>query len=358
MPKKNKANRSLKPLYVFYALIALVVVLTVIFKDMLFPFLAAILLAYVLNPIVSFFERRRIHRLIAISALFVVFGGVIYLLSSVFIVRAGEEVFSMYAKLPKISGKIQRLADNISGIVSQTLPLVDKADLSSRLLSNISGVTERLGEYLVKIFSTAMTGLGAIAGGIKNVLIVVFVSFFILKDWNRIRKKLEGIVPGKYAALVKSLMTNVNIQIGRYLRGQLLVACSVGLLSFLGLTVLGFEYAFLLGLIAGVTNLVPLLGPAAGIAAGLLISFFSPQPYLFNILKVVSVLLAVQLLDNTLLSPMIIGKSVKIHPVTVMLVILFGAELMGIFGMLIAVPCYVSLKAVGFELYRYFAKAP
>ena len=130
----------------------------------------------------------------------------------------------------------------------------------------------------------------------------------------------------------------------------------MGTIATGGLLLFNFEYAYLLGVVAGITNLVPLLGPISAIIVGLIVSFFSPQPYLASAIKIISILTVVQMIDEVLISPLVIGKSVKIHPVSVIMSIYFGGYFMGIIGMFIAIPVYVSLKAVLTELHSTLQK--
>lgn len=350
--KGKKGKENAKKMLVAYAVLGTALILVVIFKNLVSPFILAFLLAYILSPIVNYFERKKFNRLFVTLVIFVIFAVMAFFIVSIFVGAIGDEVKEIEKKLPVITEKVNASIDNLTRL----FPSTDKNILQKKIIPKISGLTEVTGEYLINTFSTLMNWFGGLLGGITSVIVVIFVSFFLLKDWNKIFLRLEKAIPFAYRILVTKLVTSVNFQVGRYIRGQLLVSVCVGIVATGGLMLFKFEYAYLLGAVAGITNLVPLLGPISAISVGLIVSVFSPDPYLICAIKVVSVLTVVQIIDEVLISPLIIGKSVKIHPVTVIISIYFGGYFMGIMGMLICIPVYVSMKAVLTELHNTLLK--
>ncbi|OGF50680.1 MAG: hypothetical protein A2231_08045 [Candidatus Firestonebacteria bacterium RIFOXYA2_FULL_40_8] len=344
--KGQKGKSNARKMLVAYAVLGAILLLVIIFKELFSPFILAFLLAYIMSPVVNYFERKKFNRLFVTITMFVLFAVLAVFFVNVFIGAIGDEVKAIEKKLPIITEKVNDSINN----VTRLFPSTDKTVLQKKIIPKLTGITEVTGEYLISTFSTLVNWFGGLLGGITSVIVIVFVSFFLLKDWNKFLAALEGLVPAQYSVLVKKVSTAVNFQVGRYIRGQLLVAMSVGIIATGGLLLVGFEYAYLLGAVAGITNLVPLLGPISAITVGLIVSVFSPQPYIICAIKVISVLTLVQIIDEVLISPLVIGKSVKIHPVTVIMCIYLGGYFMGIIGMLICIPVYVSMKSVLNEL--------
>ena len=331
-----------------FLLVVLIIVIIFAFylRSVLIPFLLSIIIAYVLNPIVGYFENKKVKRIFVVSALFVIFILTATLLINALTGIIGKEISNINEKLPMISSKLDGIAGEIAEQIKKIAPDVDSEELKNKILLNISSIPENTGEYIARLFSTLASGLGGILGGIMNVLIVMFASFFLLKDWKKVISAVKNTIPIRFLPVVNILGIRANDQVSNYIRGQLIVASLVGILSTLGLLLFGFEYAFIVGAVAGVTNLIPLLGPVAGACVGVVLSVFTLGSFFSSALKVLSVLVVVHLLDNTLISPLVIGKNVKIHPVTVLLALAIGSYLMGILGMLIAVPAYTSLKVI------------
>ncbi|OGF45459.1 MAG: hypothetical protein A2452_10810 [Candidatus Firestonebacteria bacterium RIFOXYC2_FULL_39_67] len=343
----QKGKNNTKIMLITYAVLSAALALVIIFKELVSPFILAFLLAYIMSPVVNYFERKNFNRLFVTISIFVLFAVIVFFFVNIFIDAIGDEVSAIQKKLPVITEKVNTSIDNITGL----FPSTGKTVLQKRIVPKLTGITEVTGEYLITTFSTLMNWFGGVLGGITSAFVLLFIAFFLLKDWNKISTGFLKAFPVQYSILAKKLLAPVNVQIGRYIRGQLLVAASVGIIATGGLLLFGFEYAYLLGAVAGITNLVPLLGPISAIIVGLIVSVFSPQPYLICAIKVISVLTVVQIIDEVLISPIIIGKSVKIHPITVITTIYFGGYFMGIIGMLIAIPVYVLLKSILTEVH-------
>lgn len=350
MKKSSKIKESvlLAKRNSIFLLVSVILALVFAFylRSVLMPFLLAVIISYLFNPIVGYFENKKVKRIFVVLTLFIIFIAAVTLLMNVFTGVIGNEISNIKDKLPLVSSKVDGIAGKIAELVNKVAPDVSSEKLKTKILLKVSSIPENTGEYISRIFSTLASGIGGILGGVLNGLIVMVASFFLLKDWKKIVAAVKSIIPAKYIVIVDVLGKKVNEQVSNYVRGQLIVASLVGVIATLGLLLLGFEYAFLVGAVAGITNLVPLLGPITGMCVGVVLSVFTPGPFFSSALKVLSVLAVVQLLDNTLISPMVIGKNVKIHPVTVLMALAIGSYLMGVWGMLIAVPAYASLKVI------------
>jgi predicted PurR-regulated permease PerM len=181
------------------------------------------------------------------------------------------------------------------------------------------------------------------------------LTYYILRDFPNLQEATARLVPRDHRARTLGFLSRYDELLGEYLRGQLLVATFVGIATGLGFWVVGFPNAVLLGVVAGVFNIVPYLGLVVSLVPALLIAFLSP-PLWLSLLKVAGVFFAVQSLDSYLLSPRIIGSRVGLHPVWVMLAIIAFGSFFGIVGLLVAIPLAVLIKMlIGRTVDRYRA---
>jgi len=185
--------------------------------------------------------------------------------------------------------------------------------------------------------------VSAAFGQLLNLVLVPFLFFYILKDIDRIKSALRRLLVTRDGWLSLENIGRIDNILSGYIRGQLMVCLVVAVLTGTALSVLGIPYALILGLVAGVLNLVPYIGLAITLVLGLLVGIFSPSP-LITCIKIVVVIEAVQILEGAVLSPRIVGEKVGLHPVWVMLSILIFSHFWGFVGLLIAVPFAAIIK--------------
>jgi predicted PurR-regulated permease PerM len=350
--KKTKINIRL--LIVFLSFFVLLFLLYIL-REVMLPFVIALILAYLISPLVNFLERRGARRIFSIILIFVVLAAAAIVGTGLFIDYAGREALTIQKKFPQITEKIGSFVKEFSDYVSRLAPVLDKEELKGALIKGTVKVSENMGGYIAKYFSAFLESLGWLFSRVLNLFVILFVLFFLLKDWVKIKAAAIRSINTKYRSPVTKLATNINLQVSNYIRGQIMVAVLVGILSTAGLFLLGFDFAFILGAIVGLTNLIPVMGPLMGVFVGLLMSVFSAQPFLISATEVVAVFAIVHILDNTIISPLVIGFKVRIHPITVVLSLSLGWYFLGIIGMFIAIPFYTSMKLILTEMYKYYS---
>ena len=216
-------------------------------------------------------------------------------------------------------------------------------------------LAELIREHGERLMSTMLGGttlfIGGVISGLTFVVIVPFVAFFFLKEGRRLTRCLMALVPNAYFELCLNLMYQANRQIGNYIRGQLLAVLVVAVLAISGLSILGVYYAVPLGLLAGLANVIPFLGPLIGIVCSSIVALATGGG-LAMVAKVIVMFLLIQLIDNVLIQPTMVAKSVELHPLVVLFVVMVGSQLMGIVGMLIAVPLTGIAKVSGQTIYE------
>ena len=216
-------------------------------------------------------------------------------------------------------------------------------------------LAELIREYGERLMQTMLGGttifIGGVISGLTFAVIVPFVAFFFLKEGRRLTRCLIAFVPNAYFELCLNLMYRANKQIGNYIRGQLLAVLVVSVLSISGLSIIGVYYALPLGLLAGMANVIPYLGPLIGIVCSSIVALATGGG-LAMVAKVIVMFLVIQLIDNVLIQPTMVAKSVELHPLVVLFVVMVGSQFMGIIGMLIAVPLTGIAKVSGQTIYE------
>lgn len=312
-------------------------------SQILIPFVFAVLLSYILEPLVDYFERRGIKREIALIVLFAAVVAALFFAGRYFVPGIVAEVKFLKEKMPQYIATINNNIKELQNSIGMNVEGSSQSDQASdKLHPFIGGIMEKGMSQVSNFFSI-----------LSLLILIPVITFFILKDGRRARKSLVTLVPNRYFELVMTLLYEIDNNLGRYIRGQLLDASIVGFLSIIGLWLLGVKYCIIIGIIAGISNMIPYLGPIVGLIPAVLSASLGHNGFSLMPAIAVTVLFAgIQALDNIIISPTVVGKSVDLHPMAVIFVILVGAELMGFMGMLIAVPFTCILKVTFQILYR------
>ena len=192
--------------------------------------------------------------------------------------------------------------------------------------------------------------LGAVTNTITTVIglaIVPFMLFYLLKDREAAAEGFYSLMPADVRRHARNVIAIINQVLGAYIRAQLTLSFVVGLMAFLGLFALGIRFPMLLGIVAGVFEVVPVIGPLLGAIPGVLVTLATSPA---DIVWVVLLYVIIQLLENTLLVPRLQGQAVDIHPAIIMVILVVGSEAAGLFGVILAVP----LAAVARDVFKYF----
>jgi predicted PurR-regulated permease PerM len=303
------------------------------------PLLIALAVVYLLNPLVSALERRGVPRVAGAGIVYVLFLCIVALVVSLLVPVVTRQVTAVIDHFPDYLADAQAMVRDIGARFGQEPNFRLDADQVREWLSageNRSAVTRYL------------TGLRSVTNSVISGLIIIVLgpvmAFYLLVDLPRLRRGAMALVPPSRREEIKGLMDRIGQAVGGFLRGQLLVALFVGVASSIGLWAIGLPFWLLVGMVAGVFNLVPLVGPFIGGGLAVIIALVSGQP--LKAVWAALVLLAVQQIDNHLISPNVMGRTVQLHPVVVMLALLVGASFAGLFGMLVIVPLVAVAKIV------------
>ena len=289
------------------------------------PLVLALAIIFILNPLISVLERRGVSRVLGTLAVYLIFFVLVFLLIALLVTPLQNQVADL-------SGDLPRLAENASGVAKRLASSVgvDITDLE---------IEERWQRAQQQLFSEVGRITEFAAGAIHVLLIFVlapFIALYLLIDLPRLQKSFVEHLPGQYKDDWLKLLERAGMAIGGFFRGQLVVAAIVGSLSAIGLWIAGVPFWLPLGLLVGFFNIIPLVGPFIGGGIAVVIGAVSGGASLAFWAAVVMV--AVQQIDNHLISPNVMGRAVRLHPVTIILALLAGGTLAGLFGMLLSVP--------------------
>jgi predicted PurR-regulated permease PerM len=309
------------------------------FPDLVLTLIFSILAAFILRPLVSMLEfRLGIHRILSVIIVFLVIGGSLVVISIIFIPLAIERMKELYEGFKNFpfDQKLNEAAISLTA----NIPFADP-----------EAVTQKV-HALVQSGLQGLNGLlASTAGFLMNLAIVPFITFFILTEGDTAIKKLIERVPNKYFEMVLNVLNKIYKELVGYLRGWILDSVIVGILNIIGFYLIGVNYALLLGIIAGISNLIPYVGPFFGVIPALLISLSQCGDFRQAFPIIAVTLILVQLLDNIIIQPLCFSQTVDMHPVTVIFVLIIGNSLMGIAGMLLAIPIATILKSSAVETY-------
>ena len=314
---------------------------------LLAPVVLAVVLIYLLNPVVNRLASWGVHRILGSLA--------------GFLLLLGALVAIGFLVTPSIRSQATELSENFPEIYAKSEQQLE--DLASDLGLGTVDVWsyERIREFIEdpgnqdQLISTALDNLGAITSGLLEAILVFLVApvvaFYVLIDLPRIRDESVELVPPRLRAEVVHVSRQLGTAVGGFLRGQVLVALIVGVLTSLGFWMIGLKFWLLIGMIAGFLNIIPFVGPwvggTLGVFAGLVVNGDVTTAFFAAI-----VAFAVQQIDNNFVSPTVLRATVRLHPAVVVLVLILGGAIGGLWGVLLAVPVAASVKIVVGHVWR------
>ena len=303
------------------------------------PLLIAIAVVYLLNPLVSALERRGVPRAAGAGIVYVLFLCIVALVISLLV--------------PVVTRQVGQVIDHFPDYLADAQATIGRLAARFGQEANFRLDAEQVREWLSanenrQAVTRYLTGLRSVTNSVISGLIIIVLgpvmAFYLLVDLPRLRRGAMTLIPPDRREEIKGLMDRIGTAVGGFFRGQLLVALFVGVASSIGLWAIGLPYWLLVGMVAGIFNLVPLVGPFIGGGLAVIIALVSGEP--LKALWAALVLLAVQQIDNHLISPNVMGRTVQLHPVVVMLALLVGASFAGLFGMLVVVPLVAMAKII------------
>ena len=331
-----------------FAVVGILILCTVVvFKaeNILVSFVLGFVIYYLLAPVVNAVERTGVSRRIGVAGLFVLITAV--------------TGFCIYILLPATAGQLSAFKNELPNFIDGTTKIlaISEQKLNSFLFNMYEiDISKSLESTLLIFFRGLFDDLpNIISSSLAVIILAPFFAFFMLIDGQTATKKLLTLVPNNFFELALNLQHRMNVLLGDFIRARLLEAGIVGLFVGFGLAIIGFPYAVLLAFFAGLANLIPYIGPVIGAVPAVLIALVDGVTAL-EFLIVIAVYITAQLIDIFLIIPLVVAKIVNFHPITVVIVIIIGAQIGGILGMIISIPVASMLKLIISSIYNHLVE--
>lgn len=309
----------------------------IVFGDILMPLLAAIVIAYMLEVPVKKIQFRGVGRRTASVVVFAIFFTVVSISTLIMVPLLFEQVSQFIAELPKMVARIQQEL--------LQLPEEYPSYITPVQINEIMGVVKsEIGRFSQAVVSFSISSLQGIITWMVYVILIFLLVFFFLKDKDVIKTWISGYMPKK-RVMVQQVWSEMDIQIGNYIRGKIVEIIIVGVATYIAFLIMGLNYAFLLGLLVGLSVLVPFVGATVVTIPVALTAFFqfgwsSEFGYLLLVYGII------QAIDGNVIVPLLFSEAVNLHPVAIIVAIIFFGGFWGLWGVFFAIPLATLVKAV------------
>ncbi len=312
------------------------------------PFVLALLLGWLGDPLVDRLERAGRSRNVAVTLVFVLMSLLVVLALMILVPMIERQIVTLINALPQMRDWVIHTA--VPWIEQKTgLELMSWLD-PERLIEWVRSHWEQAGGVAKTFFGYLSRSGFAMVTWVINIALLPILTFYFLRDWDKLVERVAAVIPRKYIGTVSRLALESNDVLGAFIRGQFLVMLALGVIYAAGLSLVGLKLGLLIGLIAGLISFIPYLGATTGIVLAVLAALVQAQGFDLKLMIGVAVTFTVgQLLESYVLTPRIVGDKIGLHPVAVIFAVMAGGQLFGFLGMLLALP----VSAVANVLLRY-----
>ncbi|MFD1773048.1 AI-2E family transporter [Paenibacillus rhizophilus] len=329
-------------LYLGSKVIVLFSPIATIINLLLVPMMLSGFMYYLLRPLVNHLEKRKLKRSVSILLIYLVFIGLI--------------VIFWVAVWPTLQDQIQNFIDNLPYLVhdiQKQFDLLRQNPMFARFFRGESDLTVRLTEYLQNAVTWVTNSMSNLITVISNIVVVIatlpVILYYMLKDSHKLPRMLLGLVPRKYRKEGQETLEDIDSALSSFIVTRVILNLILGAILYIGFLVIGLPYALLLALVSVPLNFIPYIGAILSAVPVVIVGFIeSPMTALWSL---VIIIVAQQIQDN-LLTPIIYGKSLDVHPLTTVIIVLVGGEFSGIIGVLIALPVYMTAKIIFLRVYE------
>ena len=326
--------------------------LKVFFSTVVLPVILATIGYYLLRPILRVLEKLHIKKPWGILILFLGVSGLLTLVVFLVLPFLKLQVHNLSEDFPIY---FKKLLVDFDALLRVSIFSSFYESLDVNALTILESAPANIGKIITNTVGGIAVGitsfLSALTGLVLAIATVPIILFYLLKDGENLPKVFVKMLPPRIRKDTETLLRDADNQISSYIQGQILVAISIGVMVSIGFFIIGMDYALLLGVLAMFTSIVPYLGPLIAITPALIIAIVTSP---FMILKLAVVWTVVQLIDGKFISPQIMGKSLKIHPITIIFVLLTAGSLFGVVGVLLGIPGYALLKVFVTHFFKLF----
>lgn len=334
---KNLSCRNL--FHRVFLFILLLIILIIIFVQrkklevILLPFAIGLFITYILDPVVVFLINKGLKRTVAVAIIYFI------LITSI--------VIALLYVIPVVLTELAKLSEAIPFYTQETQLFIKeiRTKYKANLPASVQEVIDRNIAQIEKALLSILQNIANIIMGwfasLFSFILGPIVGFYLLKDLDRIKLSIISYLPPCYKNNILSFLQKIDITLGKYIRSQLIVSLFIGVLTTLVLYVLKIDFALLIGILAGITNIIPYFGPLIGALPAVLISLIR---YPNKVVWLIISLIIIHEVESGIISPHIVGENVGVHPLTVIFALLIGGVFFGLWGMILAVPLAALIK--------------
>lgn len=322
--------------------------LLVFFSSIVAPVILAVLTYFLFNPLIDWLEKHRLKRVWGVILLFLVLIGALVGLIFLVVPYISEQVTQFVAAFPEY-------VDNIGATIMGWTDNSVFEDTANNVIEWFNGWIGELPSNIVDYLTTAVSGISTVVSTVSNFVVIMvtfpIILFFLLKDDKKFFSYVMKVIPPKYRKETRDLGLIIADQVGSYVKGQLTISLFLGIMMFIGFTIIGLDYAGILAIVASVTSVIPYIGATLAMVPAVIIALTTSW---FMLVKLIIVWLVVQFVDGNFVEPNVMGKNLKIHPLTIIIVLLVLGELLGLVGLILGVPIYAISRVVVTFIFRKF----
>ncbi|EOH98870.1 permease [Enterococcus moraviensis ATCC BAA-383] len=331
----TKVSYLFKPVWQFIGVVGL-------------PLIMAGILYYLMNPVVDYLEKKQVPRIWSIVGLFIIVIALIIWGLVVIVPKIQEQTISFGNHFPQYIDTIDKKMQEILGDPFFAQFRSQLEDMGDKLISSLGDIIRNISTFTVQ-------GLGSFVGAVATVVVAIitmpFILFYLLKDGKQLAPYLMKFLPNKMRKPTLKVLGEVNSQVSSYIRGQLTVAFAVAVMFIIGFSFIGLDYAITLGITAGFLNLIPYLGSFLAMVPAIFLGIVGGPVLL---VKVLIVFVIEQTIEGRVISPLVLGSQLDIHPVTILVVLLTSGKLFGVVGVILGIPVYAAAKVIITHIFEWY----
>lgn len=317
-----------------------------ILSDTFYTIIISVILSYLFNPIIDYLESKNIKRVWAVLLLYLLIVGIIFILAFLVIPKSSKEIKRLMIDMPdyidKASGMIDFLYNEYYSTLGDLPPI-------------FQGVQQVVMENIVGLETMVVNGLKTFIGGIINtfakvisLVLTPILTLYFLVDKDYFKEKITSLIPLKYKDEFIKLSKDIDNSLSKFVRGKIIMATYVGVMTSTVLLLLGIDFAIVIGFITGFADIIPYIGPFLGFLPAVFLAFLSSPIKAFWISII---FIVIQWTENNIIAPKVIGDTTGIHPMIILLSIIIGGGVFGVVGMILAVPA-VAISIILYDFTR------
>jgi predicted PurR-regulated permease PerM len=329
--------------------LAVVCVLLYLLRGALLPFVVGMAIAYFLDPAADRLEKWGCSRTLATTIITLAFALIVIALIVLIVPLLSNQVSDLIQNLPSYADALKDALSRVIGALQERLSPDQAANLRDTVAQHIGDALR----WLAGLIGSLLSGGVALAETLSLVFVTPVVTFYLLKDWDRMVSRIDGWLPRDNADVIREQVRLIDQRLAGFVRGQSLVCLSLGCFYAIALSIAGLKFGLVVGLVAGILSFIPYVGTIVGFVLSVGLSLAQSDDWQYHLL-IIGIFVIGQIIEGNFLSPKLVGDRVGLHPVWIIFALFAGAALLGFLGMLLAVPVAAMIGVLGrFALQRY-----